>query len=292
MNDKRFEQTKRVGILGICGNIFLLTIKAIIGFITHSQAMIADAFNSAGDIFASLMTFIGNKISSVPNDEDHNFGHGKAEYIFSMFIGISMILVALKLLYDAIYTLIFGSKLVFSWGLVTVCLITIAIKLILFLYTRSVSKKYDNILLRANVSDHRNDCIVTTCTLISTLLSLKGWLFFDSIVSIGISIWIGYTGIKFFVESYNILMDISVDSDTQNTILTIANKYDGIIKVLNIYSSPVGYKYMIFITIGVDGNLPTFKSHNIADSLEKEVDQLSNVYDTIVHVEPISVDIK
>ena len=76
MEDK-FVITKKAGIYGIIGNIFLLIIKAIVGFISHSQAMIADSFNSAGDIFASLMTFIGNKIASVPNDEDHNLGHGK-----------------------------------------------------------------------------------------------------------------------------------------------------------------------------------------------------------------------
>ena len=88
---ERFDVTKRVGILGIVGNMFLFVIKIVIGFIGHSQAMIADAINSAGDIFASLMTWIGNKISSVPNDEDHNYGHGKAEYIFSMFISLSII---------------------------------------------------------------------------------------------------------------------------------------------------------------------------------------------------------
>jgi cation diffusion facilitator family transporter len=287
MEDIRFKQTKKVGILGMCGNIFLLTIKATIGFITHSQAMIADAFNSAGDIFASLMTFIGNKIASVPHDSDHNFGHGKAEYIFSMFIGLSMIFVALKLLYDSIHTLIFGSELVFSWFLVLVCIITIITKFSLFLYTNNIAKKYNNILLKANVSDHRNDCLVTSCTLISTLLSLKGWFFFDSIVGIGISIWIGYTGVKIFIESYNVLMDVSVDSDTQNTILNIADNYEDIKEVLNIYSSPVGYKYIIFITIGVDGNMTTFASHSLADLLEKEVNKLSNVYETIVHVEPL-----
>lgn len=73
----RFNSTKTAGILGIIGNIFLLTIKAFVGFISNSQAMIADSANSASDIFASLMTFIGNKISSKPGDEDHNFGHRK-----------------------------------------------------------------------------------------------------------------------------------------------------------------------------------------------------------------------
>ena len=73
--------------------------------------MIADSFNSAGDIFSSCMTFIGNKIASKPSDESHNLGHGKAEYIFSMFIGLSMIFVASKLFYDSIryyFVIIFG----------------------------------------------------------------------------------------------------------------------------------------------------------------------------------------
>ena len=82
MEEERFKQTKKVGILGIIGNIFLLIIKGWVGFTSKSQAMIADSINSAGDIFASLMTFIGNKIASTPQDNDHNFGHGKAEYIF------------------------------------------------------------------------------------------------------------------------------------------------------------------------------------------------------------------
>ena len=98
----RFTATKKAGIFGIFGNIFLLVIKATVGFISGSQAMIADSVNSAGDIFASLMTFIGNKIASKPGDSDHNFGHGKSEYIFSLLISISMIAVSIKLLIDSI----------------------------------------------------------------------------------------------------------------------------------------------------------------------------------------------
>lgn len=71
----RFVSTKIAGIIGIFGNLFLLLIKGFIGFVSGSQAMIADSLNSASDIFASLMTFIGNKIASEPNDSNHNFGH-------------------------------------------------------------------------------------------------------------------------------------------------------------------------------------------------------------------------
>ena len=285
--EERYNVTKKAGIYGIVGNIFLLIIKTIVGFLTKSQAMIADSMNSAGDIFASLMTFIGNKIASVPDDDDHNFGHGKAEYIFSMFISISMILVSAKLLYDSFITLILGSELIFSWILVGVCIITIITKFLLYLYTKNAAKKYNNILLEANMKDHRNDCIVTFFTLISTLLTLCGIYWFDSIVGIGISIWICYTGIKIFVESYNVLMDISVDEKTQDLILDIVHTFKEIKSVEKIVSTPVGNKYIVFIIIHVDGNMTTFESHNLADSLEKTVNQIENIYKTIVHVEPV-----
>lgn len=287
MNEERFKLTKRAGIYGIIGNIFLLIIKAIAGFVFKSQAMIADSFNSAGDIFASLMTFIGNKIASVPNDEDHNFGHGKAEYIFSMFIGISMIFVAAKLFYDSIYTLILGSNLEFSWLLIIVCILTIITKLALFIYTKKASKKYNNILLESNMKDHRNDCIVTSFTLISIILSLFGIYWFDSVVGIGISIWIGYTGISIFLESYNVLMDVSVNEKTKDLILDIIHSYKEVKKVDSISSSPVGAQHIIFITICLDGNMSTFESHSLANSIEETVSKLDNVYKTIVHVEPI-----
>ena len=157
MNEERFKLTKKAGLLGIICNMFLLIIKGIIGFAFNSQSMIADAFNSAGDIFASLMTFIGNRIASAPNDEDHNFGHGKAEYIFSMFISISMIFIAAKLLYDAVCTLFLGNDLQFSWLLIIACIITIITKLCLFLYTKYLYKKCKNILIESNMKYHRND---------------------------------------------------------------------------------------------------------------------------------------
>lgn len=168
--DTKFKDIKNAGVFGILGNIFLLIIKGLIGFASHSQSMIADAFNSAADILASLMTFIGNKIASEPEDHTHNFGHGKAEYIFSLFISISMLIVSIKLLIDSALSLIQKATFTFSWVLIIVCLITIFIKFILFLYTKTMYQKYDSILLKSAYQDHRNDCIVTTFTLISILL--------------------------------------------------------------------------------------------------------------------------
>lgn len=287
--EKKFKDIKKAGIAGILGNIFLLVIKASIGLVTNSQSMIADSMNSASDILASFMTFIGNKISSEPKDDDHNFGHGKAEYIFSLFISITMILLSLKLLLDSIKSLIQQSHFEFSYMLVIVCIITIITKLILYIYTKKMFKKYDNILLKSNYKDHKNDCIVTTFTLISILFGLLKIYWIDDIVGIGISIWILITGFGIFFESYNVLMDVSLDEKTKETIMNLVKEHDDIKNCYNLYSTPIGYNYFVVFTIAVDGNMSTYESHELANHLEKDVEALDKIDKAVVHVHPVDM---
>lgn len=284
----RFKSTKLASIFGISGNILLMIIKGIVALLTGSQAMTADAFNSAGDIFSSLMTYIGNKISSKPSDEDHNLGHGKAEYIYSMLISISMILMAMLVLKDSFISLIKGTTYDFSVWLIVVCLTTIIVKLLLFIYTNKLYKKYNNLLVKANSKDHFNDMIITSVNLISCLLSLKGIYFLDGVVGIIISLWIMYTSIKLFIESYNVLMDKSISIETKNEVYEIIDRHKEVKKVIHFNSTPVGYKYQISFTIYVDGNMSTFDSHDIANKLEKEIiKEIEEIYLVIIHVNPI-----
>ncbi len=283
----RYSDMNKANIAGILGNVFLLIIKFIIGFLSRSQAMIADAANSAGDIFASLMSTIGSKISSAPEDESHNFGHGKAEYIFSLFIGLVMILIAVKLVYDSFVSLFNPSSVSFPYLLILVCVITIITKFSLYLYTKIIYKKTNSILMQALQKDHRNDSIVTTFTLISVILNIFGIYWFDGVVGIGISILICVSGIKIFIESYNVLMDASIDNKTKEKILDITKKYKDIQKVDHFSSTPVGYKYLISLSIYIDGNMSTYDSHAIADKLEKELNALEPIYLAIIHVNPI-----
>lgn len=284
----RFKSTKLASIFGILGNILLMIIKGIVALLTGSQAMIADAFNSAGDIFSSLMTYIGNKISSKPSDEDHNLGHGKAEYIYSMLISISMILMAMFVLKDSFISLVKGKIYDFSIWLIVVCLVTIIVKLFLFIYTNKVYKKYNNLLVKANSKDHFNDMIITSANLVSCILSIYGIYFLDGVVGIIISLWIMYTSIKLFIESYNVLMDKSISVETKNEVYEIIDRHKEIKKVIHFNSTPVGYKYQISFTIYVDGNMSTFDSHDIANKLEKEIiKEIDEIYLVIIHVNPI-----
>ena len=287
----RFKCAKKASTLGIIGNIFLLIIKGIIGIITKSQAMIADSLNSAGDIFASLMTFIGNKIASIPKDEDHNLGHGKAEYIYSMLISIVMILTGVIIIKNGILSLIQEKKYTYSNWLIIICVITIIVKLGLYLYTRSIGKKYNNLLVKANSKDHINDCILTTGTLLSCILAKQNIFIFDGIVGTLIGIWILITGIKIFKESYDILMDKAISEETKQEVYKIIKQHKEIKRINHFNSTPIGYMYQISVTIYVDGNLSTFESHEIADNLEKEiVKNIDEIYLAVIHVNPMKIN--
>ena len=286
----KHNKIKKASIYGIIGNIFLLLIKGTIGFITGSRAMIADAFNSAGDIFSSLMTYIGNKIASIPRDEDHNLGHGKAEYIYSLIISIIMILTSLIIFKDSLITIIYRKTYEYSNWLIIVCITTIITKVLLFIYTNKLYKKYHNILIKANSKDHLIDSIITTTNLISIILAKYNIYLLDGIVGILISLWIIYSSINIFKESYDILMDKCISSDTKKEVLDIIKKYPEIKRINHFNSTPVGYQYQISFTIFVDGNLKTYDSHAIADKLEKEITKtFDDIYLTVIHVNPIDI---
>ncbi len=287
---KKYEKLKIVGIIGILANLFLFIIKLISGLFFKSQSMIADSFNSISDVFASLMTFIGNKIASYKKDEDHNFGHEKAEHIFSMYISISIFVISIKLLYDSFSSLILSHKVTFSWYLVIVSVVTILIKLGLFLYTKNISKKESSLLLKSNMVDHRNDMILTTSVLISVIFSKFHIYFVDGIVGIFISVCFFITGVKIFKESFNVLMNSSLNLSVKDELVKLVLELDDILGVEEISSLSIGYKYIVILTIKVDGNLNTFKSHAIANYAEKNIKKkFKDIEEVFIHIHPVKI---
>ena len=273
----RYKETKIATVISIMGNIFLLIIKLIIGIISSSQAMISDAFNSAGDIFSSVMAFIGNKIASKEADEDHNLGHGKAEYLFSLLISLSMIIVSLELCISSIKSIFNNSNYQFSMWLIIVCIMTILTKIILYFIVNHIYNKHHNILLYSTAIDHRNDCFLTSLTLIASICGYLGYREIDGVIGALVSLWIFRSGLSIFKDSYDILMDKSMNNELKDKILNIVSKYPDIKNIDHLNSTPVGYQYQISLTIFIDGNMSTYDSHEIANKLEKEITKLDEL---------------
>ena len=283
----RFQKVKIASIWGIVANLFLFLIKSFAFTLAASQSMLGDALNSLGDVFSSLMTFIGNKVASKPSDEDHNLGHGKAEYIYAMLISIVLIFVSLSLFKDSFLAIINKNTYEISIILIIVPIVTIIIKLALYFYTNKLSKSLNNLLLKANAKDHFNDAIITSINLLAIILSYFGIYFVDGVVGILIAVWIFISGLKIFKESYDVLMDKAIDEETKERVLEVVNKYKEVKQVTHFNATPVGYKYQISFTISVDGNMTTYASHDIANKIERELEKFEEIYLTVIHVNPI-----
>ena len=284
---KRFQSTKIASFLGIFFNLLLFIIKLIVSLITSSQSMMADAMNSLGDIFSSLMTWIGNKIASKPKDHDHNLGHGKAEYIYSLFISVIIMIMAITLIKDSFFSLFSPTEYHFSIWLVIVCLITILSKVSLYIYIHHLSKDFDSLLLKANAKDHLYDAFITCINLSAILLTQYGIYFIDGIAGIFIALWIFYQGFKICKESYDVLMDKTMNPKKRSEVLKIIKKYPNVKRMSHFVATPVGYQYQISFTIYVDGNLSTYQSHKIANQIEQELKKLPEIYFVVIHVNPI-----
>ena len=277
---------KRVGIIGIICNLFLLGIKFIVGFVCKSQGLIADALNSFGDVFSSIVTFVGGKISEKPADDDHEFGHGKAEHVASFLIGIFMIMVSIETLASGVKAIIYNEAFVFSWFLIIVPIVTILIKGMLYFYCRLQHKKYNSLLILSNAKDHRNDIVLSIGVIIGIVFGMFGCYFVDGIVGTLISIVIIITGIRIVKEAYDVLIDKCIDIEIVNEIKKCVEQTEGVNHLDSIKTKPTGNLHMVIVKVSVNPDMTVKESHKIAGIIRDNLRKNSNVYDVVVHINP------
>ena len=138
------------------------------------------------------------------------------------------------------------------------------------------------------MKDHRNDMLLTCGTLLSVLFGYFGFYFFDGIFGSITSVYIIITGLGIMMEAYHVLMDASINKKDKDMIIEFILKNKSVEQVEDFYTVPVGYKYVAVLTIDLDGSLTTFDSHNIADTLEKDIiKQFKKIDKVIIHVNPV-----
>ncbi len=284
---ERTNGIKLVALTGIVGNVFLMFIKLIVGFATGTQAMIADGANSASDIFCSLMTYIGNRISGQPGDSDHPYGHGKAEYLFSMIISMSLIVVAAFVFRSSLEKMFSDQHFRYSFWLVVIAVISIVLKLGMYFVTIDAAQKYDSLLAFANATDHRNDILISLLTLFSIVMGYFQIYFFDAVFGMIIAIWIARSGFSIFASSYHVLMDTTLSGSITRQMRRKVESVDGVEHLDSLVSKPLGVKYLLIVKVSVDGNLTVFRGHDISYQIKHQLKQFKLVDDVIVHLNPV-----
>ena len=207
-NTFRDKNIKKVSIIEICANVFLLVIKGIIGFISNSHAMIADSLNSAGDIFASIMSFIGAKLSSKPKDEDHPYGHGKIELLTASVEGILIAVAGVLIVIEAINRLN-HPPIIQDIGLgIIILMSTGLINYILGMFSIKKGKNYGSISLISEGKHLQSDAYSTFALIGGLLLYMAtGHQWMDSLLAISFGLFILYTGYQVLKDTVTGLMD-------------------------------------------------------------------------------------
>lgn len=251
MNNRSYVINK-ISILGIIINLFLIIVKYFAGVISGSNALLADSLHSFEDMTASVLSFIGAKISAKKQNDKYCFGYGKSEYIFGLLISVFMIVTSIMLVISSIKNIITKNVVVFSYISLIVCLVTIILKFFMCIYSKIKYKKIKSILIKSCILDSRNDVAISLVTMIGIILSYFRITFVDNIIGILIALWIGYTGIKLFISSFEILMDKNINKEYINKIKNDILKNEEVLKIDKICAKPIGSKYILLIVLAIN----------------------------------------
>ena len=271
-------------------NAVLAALKLTVGFISGSYAVIADGIDSATDIVTSLVVLLAARIINKPPNIRFAYGYQKADTVAAKILSFVIFFAGAQLAWSSVHVLFQESSTETPSTLaIWVTLISIAGKLLLTSLLNRTGKKVESHMLTANARNMRNDILIS----LSVLLSLVFTIWFeqpliDRIIALIISGFIMVSAFKIFMKSNIDLMDGIDDPGLYKDLFEAVRQVKGAHNPHRVRARKIGYHYMINLDIEVNGFLSVREAHEIARKVEKSIKlNLHNVYDVMVHVEPV-----
>ncbi|NEZ46766.1 cation transporter [Clostridium niameyense] len=279
-------------IIGMLTNLLLFAIKFIVGLISNSIAVTADAFNNLSDAASSIITFLGFKLASKPADKEHPFGHGRIEYISGLLVSFMVLLVGIEFIKSSFNRILNPSKINFEIIPFILIILSILIKIWLSKFNKFIGNTIDSGALKASSLDALSDVITSSSVAISLLLSKCISFPLDGYFGILVSIFIIYSGISLIKETLDPLLGEAPDKELVDSIIDGIMKYDLIFGVHDLIVHNYGPgRCMASIHAEVPSNESIIKIHEIIDKAEKELSEKLNII-LVIHMDPINVDDK
>jgi len=284
------EQTAvRATYFSIISNIALAVIKGTAGILGNSYALIADAIESTADIFASCLVLFGIKYANRPADENHPYGHGRAEPLVTFLVVGFLITSATIIAYESIMNISTPHGLPKSWTLILLAAL-IVWKEISFRLVMKKAIATNSSSLKADAWHHRSDAITSVAAFIGISIALilgKGYEAADDWAALFAAGFILYNSYKIFRPALGEIMDEHLYDDLIETIRIKSRDVEGIIDTEKCYIRKAGMQYHVDLHAVVDGNITVTQGHELAhklqDALHREIPQLGNI---LIHIEP------
>lgn len=286
----RDDYGKLAGIVGIISNTILCTMKILIGLISGSISIVADGINNLADGASSIITLLGFKLASLPEDEEHPYGHARIEYIAGMAVSVMILIVGFELGKSSLEKIITPEPLEFSWTVVIVLLIAIAIKVWQAIFNISTGKKINSLALIATGTDSRNDVISTVVVLLGILIGHFFNVMVDGYFGLAVAVFILWSGVSLIKETISPLLGEAPDEELVSQIEAMAMAYDGAIGIHDLIVHNYGPgKVFASMHIEVDSSVDVMESHDLIDTIEKNLNDSLNILLT-VHMDPVDIN--
>ncbi len=281
---------KLAGVVGIAGNVLLFCAKLVVGILSNSVSVMADALNNLMDASSSIVTLIGFRLSEKPADKHHPFGHARIEYLSGMAVAVLILLVGFELGKGSVEKLLEPQPTLFSAALVVVMLISAGVKLWMAAFNRRVGQHIGSATLAAAAADSRNDVVTTLAVLAAAVaghllkVELDGW------VGLAVAAFILYSGVVSLKETADPLLGEAASGELTAAVAARLHSCEQVLGVHDLIVHDYGPgRRFASVHVEMDRRLDAMIAHEIIDDLEREFEEDDHIQ-MVIHYDPVVVD--
>ncbi len=285
-SDQKSRLGKSAAWFSIGLNFLLFVVKAVMGFLTGSLALIADAFHTLSDIGTSLVVLFAFRISAKPSDAEHPFGHGRAEYISAIVMSTILAVTGLELGKSAISRILHPTSFDAPLWVIGVLILSIVLKEAMAVYSRRISRRIDSTSLEADAWHHHQDAISTLLVIASFLFTRINFPYLDGPIGLLIAGYILYTAYVIAKTPIDHLLGTAPDESVVSRLEEITLAFPGVRGIHDIIVHHYGDQLIISLHIEVDDDLSLKQAHHISEQVNQLLRDELNAYVTI-HVDPV-----
>jgi cation diffusion facilitator family transporter len=291
----RLQHSLRATFTGLAVNVVFTVAKFLAGFFGHSQALIADAVESFADIFSSVIVWRGVVVAHKPADEEHPYGHGKAEPLAAATVSVMLLLAAGMIAYHSLHGILQPRVAPSAWTLILLVAV-IVVKEILFRFVRHEALHAESSAVETDAWHHRSDAITSAAAFTGISIALvggKGYENADNWAALLAAFVIAFNGWRLLRPAFNDLMDRSPDREIIERISKIAATIPGVDGVEKCRVRTMGWQLYAEMHVEVNPQMTVLRSHEIAHAVKDKVrSELASVSDVLVHIEPLNIPAK
>ncbi len=278
------------GTVGILLNIVLCCVKVFAGMLSGSIAIITDAVNNLTDAGSSIVNVVGFKMAGRKPDTEHPFGHGRIEYISGLIISIIIIVLGVELGKTSVARIIDPRDIITSKTVFTIMLISIGVKIYMYLYNKKIGNRISSVSLHAAAVDSFTDAIATTAVLVSVVIFEFTGVVVDGWCGLIVSVFIIYSGISSVKTTVDPLLGVKPDPEYVNIIEKFVLSQNNILGMHDLVIHNYGPgRSMISLHVEVPATGSLVEMHDIVDNIERKLKEALNC-ECVIHMDPMVID--